>query len=68
MRHYLRSIDNNWPPPKKRLNAHLAEAAQDLHDALVGLVDYLEYMGVPEDCEDKYNQALQAIAKAREEL
>lgn len=51
-------------PKQVEANAHLIAAAPDEHEALVGLVDYLEYMGVPEDCEDKYQAALEALAKA----
>jgi len=47
-----------------RANARLIAAAPDLLDSLIALVDYLEYMGVPEDCEGKYEDAMSAIDMA----
>ena len=45
-------------------NAHLIAAAPDMYEALERLVDYLNYLGVPEDCEDQYEEANKALAKA----
>lgn len=42
----------------------LCEAVPILLGALVQLVDYLAFMCVPEDCEDKYSEAEQAIKEA----
>ena len=47
----------------RRLNSREA-----LYEALQSLVDYLAYMGVPEDCEDKYEEAKKALAKAEGKL
>ena len=42
----------------------VAEALPDMYEALERLVDYLNYLGVPEDCEDQYEEANKSLAKA----
>ena len=59
-----RLSDNEATPEENQANAHLIAAAPDMYEALLGLVDYLNYMGIPEDCEDKFGEAVSALAKA----
>lgn len=57
-------LDDTILAIERKANANLIAAAPDMYEALQQLVDYLAYMGVPEDCEDKYAEAEQALAKA----